>query len=132
MSDIIFSAQKICKSFFGIPVLKNVDFYAYKGEVHAVLGENGAGKSTLMKIMAGVYTMDSGELSIENQSVHFYKPADAIAHKVVTIHQELNMCTHLTVLENLFLAREYKTSLGFLDKAKMKKIAKIWLKRFGL
>ncbi|MGL5722546.1 MAG: sugar ABC transporter ATP-binding protein [Brevinema sp.] len=132
MSDIIFSAKGVCKSFFNIPVLKNVDFTAYKGEVHAVLGENGAGKSTLMKIMAGVYTMDSGELAVDGTPVQFHKPADAIANKVVTIHQELNMCTHLTVLENIFLAREYKTSYGFLDRARMKEAAKTWLKRFGL
>lgn len=132
MSNAVFSARGVHKSFFGVPVLKNIDFDAFPGEVHALLGENGAGKSTLMKIMAGVYTMDSGALSLEGKAVQFPTPADAIAGGVVTIHQELNMCTHLTVLENLFLAREYKTSWGFLDRARMKEMAQSWLKIFGL
>lgn len=132
MAETVFSARGICKSFFGVQVLKEINFDAYEGEVHAILGENGAGKSTLMKIMGGVYTLDSGTLRMGGKEVHFIKPADAIAAGVVTIHQELNMCTHLTVLENLFLSRERTTKLGFLNKFEMNEIGKTWLKRFGL
>ena len=132
MSDIVFSAKNISKGFFGVPVLKNVNLDMVKGEVHAILGENGAGKSTLMKIIAGVYTYDSGELFLEGKQVHFDKPADAINSGITTIHQELNMCTHLTVMENLFLAREYKKNRIFLDKKKMRNKAIEWLGRFGI
>lgn len=132
MSDIVFSAKNISKGFFGVPVLKNVNLDMMKGEVHAILGENGAGKSTLMKIIAGVYTYDSGELFLEGKQVHFDKPADAINSGIITIHQELNMCTHLTVMENLFLAREYKKNYIFLDKKRMRNQAIEWLSRFGM
>ncbi len=132
MSDIVFSAKNISKGFFGVPVLKDVNLDMMKGEVHAILGENGAGKSTLMKIIAGVYTYDSGELFLEGKQVHFDKPADAINSGIITIHQELNMCTHLTVMENLFLAREYKKNYIFLDKKRMRNQAIEWLSRFGM
>lgn len=132
MPNIVLSAVNISKSFFGVNVLKNVYFEAYEGEVHAIVGENGAGKSTLMKILAGVYSFDSGNLNMLGEEVSFSKPSDAIKNGIITIHQELNMCTHLTVLENLFLAREYKTRFGFLDKKRMRKSAINWLKRFSL
>ena len=56
--------KDICKSFNGIPVLKQVQLTIEKGEVHALLGENGAGKSTLMNILAGVFPADSGEVEL--------------------------------------------------------------------
>ena len=132
MSDIVFSAKNISKSFFGIPVLKNINLDMNKGEVHAILGENGAGKSTLIKIIGGIYGYDSGELFLEGKKVIFNKAADAINSGIITIHQELNMCTHLTVMENLFLAREYKKSLFFLDKKKMREKAYEWLSKFSM
>lgn len=132
MSDIVFSAKNISKSFFGIPVLKNINLDMNKGEVHAILGENGAGKSTLIKIIGGIYGYDSGELFLEGKKVIFNKAADAINSGIITIHQELNMCTHLTVMENLFLAREYKKSLLFLDKKKMREKAYEWLSKFSM
>lgn len=132
MKDIVFSAKNISKSFFGIPVLKDINLDMNKGEVHAILGENGAGKSTLIKIMGGIYGYDSGELFLEGKKVIFNKASDAINSGIITIHQELNMCTHLTVTENLFLAREYKKSLFFLDKKKMEEKAHEWLSKFSM
>lgn len=132
MSDIVFSAKNISKSFFGIPVLKNISLDMNKSEVHAILGENGAGKSTLIKIIGGIYGYDSGELFLDGKKVIFNKAADAINNGIITIHQELNMCTHLTVMENLFLAREYKKSLIFLDKKKMREKAHAWLSKFSM
>ena len=132
MSDIVFSVKNISKSFFGIPVLKNINLDMNKGEVHAILGENGAGKSTLIKIIGGIYQYDSGELFLEGKKVIFNKAADAINNGIITIHQELNMCVHLTVMENLFLAREYKKSLFFLDKKKMREKAYEWLSKFSM
>ena len=78
MADIVFSAKNISKSFFGIPVLKNINLDMNKGEVHAILGENGAGKSTLIKIIGGIYECDSGELFLEGKRVIFNKAADAM------------------------------------------------------
>ena len=74
--------------------------------MHALVGENGAGKSTLMKILAGVHRPDAGEILIGGEAVRFARPADAIAHGVAMIYQELSLAPHLTVAENIFLGRE--------------------------
>lgn len=106
MGDIIVSMEGISKSFPGVKALDHVHFELRSGEVMALLGENGAGKSTLVKILSGVYTRDEGSLEI------FGKPYGDLNTKlaqeigVAIIHQELNMCPHLTVAENMFLGRE--------------------------
>ena len=106
MNDIIVSMHDICKSFPGVKALDHVDFELRSGEVMALLGENGAGKSTLMKVLSGVYTRDSGDMEIQGKAYGNLTPKQAQAAGVAIIHQELNMCRHLTVAENMFLGRE--------------------------
>ena len=106
MSETIVSMQGICKSFPGVKALDNVHFELRSGEVMALLGENGAGKSTLMKILSGVYTRDSGTMTIFGKECGDLTTKQAQALGVAIIHQELNMCPHLTVAENMFLGRE--------------------------
>ena len=106
MSETIVSMQGICKSFPGVKALDNVHFELRSGEVMALLGENGAGKSTLMKILSGVYTGDSGTMTIFGKECGDLTTKQAQALGVAIIHQELNMCPHLTVAENMFLGRE--------------------------
>ena len=89
----------------------------------ALLGENGAGKSTPMKILSGVYTRDEGTMEIFGKSYDDLTPKQAQEAGVAIIHQELNMCRHLTVTENMFLGREVKGGLS-LNNAKMRKEAK--------
>ena len=89
----------------------------------ALLGENGAGKSTLMKILSGVYTRDEGTMEIFGKSYEDLTPKQAQAAGVAIIHQELNMCRHLTVAENMFLGREIKGGIS-LNNSKMQKEAK--------
>lgn len=122
MNEVIVSMQGISKSFPGVKALDNVRFELRSGEVMALLGENGAGKSTLMKILSGVYTGDAGTIEIFGKSYGDLTPKQAQAVGVAIIHQELNMCRHLTVAENMFLGREiYK---GFmLDNAAMEREA---------
>lgn len=122
MNEVIVSMQDISKSFPGVKALDNVRFELRSGEVMALLGENGAGKSTLMKILSGVYTRDAGTIEIFGKSYGDLTPKQAQAVGVAIIHQELNMCRHLTVAENMFLGREiYK---GFmLDNAAMEREA---------
>lgn len=110
--------KNITKSFPGVMALDNVEFELCKGEVMALLGENGAGKSTLMKILSGVYTRDSGEMKIFGKDYKDLNPKSAQEAGVAIIHQELNMCRHLTVTENIFLGRELMRG-GVLDHAKM-------------
>ena len=97
------------------------------------MGENGAGKSTLMKIAAGLYQPDSGEICFEGKVVSFASPAEAIKVGISMIHQELNPIPHMTVAENIFLHRE-PTNLGqlFIDKKEMNARASAILKKYGL
>jgi ribose transport system ATP-binding protein len=99
-------ASNISKRFPGVVALDDVSVSLGAGESLAVVGENGAGKSTLMKILAGVYTADTGTVELEGVPVRFDGPRDATAAGVVLIHQELNLAENLTVADNLFLGRE--------------------------
>lgn len=123
MSDTIVLMKNICKSFPGVKALDNVDFELRSGEVLALLGENGAGKSTLMKVLSGVYTRDEGSLEIFGREYGDLTPRQAQQAGVAIIHQELNMCRHLTVTENMFLGREKQGKLA-LDNSAMKAEAK--------
>jgi ribose transport system ATP-binding protein len=123
MDEVIVSMRGICKSFPGVKALDNVDFELRSGEVMALLGENGAGKSTLVKILSGVYERDSGEMEILGKKHGNLTPKQAQSLGVVIIHQELNMCRHLTVAENIFLGRE-KTRGGILANAFMESEAR--------
>ena len=96
----------IGKSFFGVPVLSEVDLDLRAGEVHAVLGENGAGKSTLMKVLAGAHTPDEGTITMDGQELRFGHPKDAQAAGISIIYQEFNLLPERTVAQNIFLGRE--------------------------
>lgn len=123
MGDVIVSMKNICKSFPGVKALDNVEFELRSGEVMALLGENGAGKSTLMKILSGVYTRDSGSVEILGKEYDHLSPKVAEEVGVAIIHQELNMCKHLSVAENIFLGRELSKGLQ-LDNERMERESK--------
>src|SRR5437588_1779919 len=123
----------ITKSFAGNSVLAGVSLCVAAGEVHALVGENGAGKSTLMKVLAGVHQPDAGEILIEGRPVRFTRPADALAHGVAMIYQELSLAPHLTVAENIFLGREPLRfrALGVVDRREMNERARQLLSDYG-
>lgn len=123
----------ISKAFNGNTVLNNVSFSIKSGEIHALMGENGAGKSTLMKILTGIYTRDTGEVTINGQPVTFKTPKEAEKAGIAVIHQELNILPDLTVAENLFLGNE-KTigKTGILRTKAMNKEATEVLAALGL
>jgi len=131
MEEYIVELDHINKSFPGVQALDNVSFNLKSGEVHALLGENGAGKSTLVKILCGAYTKDSGTIKIFGQEVNNLNPKRAQELGVAIIHQELNMCPHLTVAENIFLGREICKS-GLLSSYNMNKEAEAILKRLNI
>jgi ribose transport system ATP-binding protein len=103
---LLLQMSGIGKSFFGVPVLSDVDFELRAGEVHAVLGENGAGKSTLMKILSGAHRPDAGTITLEGQPVTFRHPRDAQIKGISIIYQEFNLLPERTVAQNIFLGRE--------------------------
>jgi ribose transport system ATP-binding protein len=116
----LISVKRLSKSFPGVRALHEIQFELVAGEVHTVMGENGAGKSTLMKILAGVYTRDSGEILCDGQPVNFASPREAQAMGVCIIHQELQLMNHLSVAQNMFIGREPRGRLGlFLDEEKL-------------
>ncbi len=118
--ETVLELRDISKSFPGVQALSNVRFDLKRGEVHVLMGENGAGKSTLMKILAGIYTADEGEIVFEDETVQISTPRDAIQLGISMIHQELNPIPYMTVGENIFVGREPKKyRFGIVDKKKL-------------
>jgi len=118
MADKILEMRDISKSFVNIEVLHNVDFSLVKGEVHALVGQNGAGKSTMMKILNGVYTKDSGTITIEGQAKEYSTPAGARQYGISMVFQEFSLVPSLPVYQNVFLGKERRDKKVFLDDRK--------------
>lgn len=131
MKEELFRMENICKSFPGVKALDNVSLQVNKGEVHGLVGENGAGKSTLMKIMSGVYKADAGKIFIGNQEVTIDSVKKAQELGVSIIFQELNLCPHLTVADNIFIGRPPMKGL-FISDRKMQKDAQAILDDLGI
>ena len=118
MSEPILELRGVNKSFGVVHVLHDVDFAVYPGQVTALVGDNGAGKSTLVKIIAGIYGRDSGELLFEGQPVTVHGPRDVAALGVEVVYQDLALCDNLDIVQNMFLGRE-ETRIGTLDEPTM-------------
>ena len=112
------------KAFGGVHAVENANLNVYPGEVVALLGHNGAGKSTLMKMLAGAYPIDSGEVRVEGKPAHITNPAESQALGIETIYQTLALADNLDSVANLFLGREIKTRWGTLDEYAMEKAAR--------
>jgi len=121
----------ITKRFFNVTALEGVSLALQRGEVHAVCGENGAGKSTLMKVISGQFAPDEGTLTYKGLVRHFASSHEAEAAGIAIIHQELNLVPHLSVAENIFLAREPHKG-WFIDRARLHADALKCLQRLGV
>ncbi|WP_042700611.1 ATP-binding cassette domain-containing protein, partial [Azospirillum sp. B506] len=125
----------ITKRFPGVLALDGVGFDLRRGEVHALCGENGAGKSTLMKIISGQYQPDNGTITYKGEVRRFASSLDAERAGIAIIHQELNLVPHLSVAENIFLAREPKRGWPgklFIDRDALRRQAQSCLDRLGV
>jgi ribose transport system ATP-binding protein len=108
--------------------LDRVDFELERGEVHVLLGENGAGKSTLVKMLAGAYRPDEGEILLDGEAASISSATDAQKLGISTIYQEFNLVPQFTVAENIFLGRQPRR-FGFVDRRKMREEARKLLDR---
>ncbi len=104
--DFVLTMKAISKSFPGVQALENVDFSLKRGEIHALIGENGAGKSTLIKALTGVEHPDTGSIEYDGKIVEVKSPQHAQEIGISTVYQEVNLCTNISVAENIMLGHE--------------------------
>lgn len=104
MAEATVQMRGIRKQFPSCLANDNVDFTAYRGEIHALLGENGAGKSTLMSILTGVLQPDAGEICINGKPVMIRTPKDALQHGIGMIYQHFKLVKPFSVAENIVWA----------------------------
>jgi ABC-type sugar transport system ATPase subunit len=128
MGDFILQFCNINKSFFGVPVLKNISIDVQRGHIVGLIGENGAGKSTMMNILGGVVPFDSGKLLLDGQDYAPHDPESATRAGIAFIHQELNLFTNLSIAENLFINNfPHLGKTPFLNKAQIRTRTKEYL-----
>lgn len=131
MNQTVLSVSGITKTFPGVRALDDVSFDIRAGEVHALVGENGAGKSTLMKVLAGLYKPDSGEIVHRGEAVRLTSPLEARNRGILLIHQELSLSPELSAAENIYLGAWPTNRLGVLDKRKLRADAQAALDALG-
>ena len=115
-SEYLFEMRGVTKIFPGVKALDDVTFCVKPGSVHSLCGENGAGKSTLMKVLAGIYQPEAGEVLIDGEAVHIGNTREAMEKGIAMIHQELNYYPDMTVEANLFIGREETYFAGIVNK----------------
>ena len=116
----LLQVQGIAKSYGPVVALRSVDLSAKTGEIHALLGANGAGKSTLVKILSGVFTQDTGTVTINGSPIHLRRPKDSRAAGIATVFQDPALIPDLSINQNL--------TISGLDKADVSP----WLERLEL
>lgn len=125
-SDYSISVRSITKVFAGVKALDNVSIDVVSGKVHGLIGANGAGKSTLIKILAGVYHPDEGQILIDGNEVKITDPATSTALGLSFIHQDLHLVEHFNVMQNMLMGEKKDTKLGLIDwKKSTQKIQKV-------
>jgi monosaccharide-transporting ATPase len=121
----------ISKSFPGVVALEGVDFSLRAGEIHALMGENGAGKSTLIKVLTGVEQPDEGTIELDGKIVQVRSPQHSQELGISTVYQEVNLCTNISVAENIMLGRE-PHRFGTIHWRKMNEMAQAAIDRLSI
>ena len=111
--------REVSKSFGSVEALRGVDFEVRDGEVMALVGDNGAGKSTLIKCVAGIYSIDDGDVYFDGERVSIHGPKDAAKLGIEVVYQDLALCDNLDVVQNMYLGRENHDPLFRLREAPM-------------
>jgi inositol transport system ATP-binding protein len=128
----LLEVSNLSKAFPGVVALDDVSLRVKHGTVHALIGENGAGKSTLMKIIAGIYTPDAGELRLHGSPVHLSSPRQALQNGIAMIHQELNLMPFMSVAENIWIGREPVNALGLISHRELHRKTHALLERLRI
>ena len=128
----VLEARGVSKGFPGVKALDDVTLRVLPGEVHALVGENGAGKSTLIKVLTGVYQLDSGQIIHRQKQTSFGGPGAAQAAGISTVYQEVNLVPTQSAARNLFLGREPRNRLGLIDFKEMHRAARALLDEYGI
>ncbi len=128
---MVLDLRSIQKRFGGVQALRRGELSVRAGEVHLLLGENGAGKSTLMKIVAGMQAPDGGEFLWKGQPARFRTPAEAQRAGIGMVHQESLLAPHLSVAENIYLGREPRRGLGWIDRGRAVREATLLIEEHG-
>jgi D-xylose transport system ATP-binding protein len=113
--------RAVSKSFGAVQALRDADFEVRRGEVMALVGDNGAGKSTLIKCVAGIYSIDSGEIRFDGKPVTIHGPKDAAKLGIEFVYQDLALCDNLDVVQNMYLGREERDPFFRLRESKMER-----------
>ena len=109
----------VSKNFGSVQALREVDFEVRDGEVMALVGDNGAGKSTLIKCVAGIYSIDDGQILFDGKPVTIHGPKDAAKLGIEVVYQDLALCDNLDVVQNMYLGREARDPIFRLREAPM-------------
>jgi monosaccharide-transporting ATPase len=128
----ILHMKDIHKQFPGVKALSGVQFRLFPGEIHALMGENGAGKSTLIKVLTGVYSIDRGQVEMDQERISIQSPQEAQAAGISTVYQEVNLCPNLSVAENIYIGREPRRFGRILWKELNSAAAKLLEERMNL
>lgn len=129
--DYILSLNGITKEFPGVKALDNVTINVERGTIHGLVGENGAGKSTLIKVLAGIYQPNAGEVVLEGKPRHFSSPIEARHAGISVVHQEIKLAEPLSVAENMFLGNVMMKG-GLVDWAGMRRRAREIVDELGM
>ena len=132
MSQEILKMVNISKAFSGVKALDRVSFACEKGEVHVLAGENGAGKSTILKILAGLYHADAGEIEWQGRRVTIKSPEQSQKLGIAMVFQELTLVGQMTVEENVFLNAEPRNKLGLVDRKALRRKVLAAMDTYGI
>jgi simple sugar transport system ATP-binding protein len=132
MAEEFLKVNNISKSFAGVKALEDVSFTINSGEIHCLVGENGSGKSTLIKIIAGVYAPDSGEIVINGKPFKSLHPIESIREGIQIIYQDFSLFPNLTVAENIALNTELEKNKKLVNWKEVRSIAREALEKINI
>jgi simple sugar transport system ATP-binding protein len=132
MAEEFLQVKNISKSFAGVKALEDVSFTIHRGEIHCLVGENGSGKSTLIKIIAGVYEPDEGEIIIQQKSYKRFHPIDSIREGIQIIYQDFSLFPNLTVAENIALNYQLSRNRRLVNWREVQQIARDALAKINI